>query len=329
MLVKLDPSVIDTLCCPLCKDDLHVLRDSFRCQACGLTYPAKTVRTGRDRSEKVFDFRIHRPEYCVPASRKIWQKAQTSYEEFHGSTIAVDSLQKYRDEIDSVKEIYTEEFHLAGRVLDVGGHQGRLRHYLAEDVTLYVAIDPYIGILEKIDEQPNLVRAYPCLSEPYNFLAANSEYLPFKPKTFDWIHMRSVIDHFEDPFRAFVEAFRCCRTGGTLLIGLAIMERLHERQKLLAKQEKLSPLRKVETKFRKDGLSGVAAAVMRTIGAKKSLEPDDGLQGDHIFRLTHSELLDLLERTGWRITKEHWQKAPYDHCIYASATAKELSKVTA
>ena len=66
------------------------------------------------------------------------------------------------------------------------------------------------------------MKAYPCLIEPCNFLLAQAERLPFKNNSFDWVHMRSVLDHLEDPYVALKEAYRVLEPGGSLLIGLTV-----------------------------------------------------------------------------------------------------------
>jgi len=295
MRIKLDEKVEQLLCCPVCKNDLAKSADGFRCRSCGLAFPKRVVRTGMNQEEVVFDFRIVRPAYCTPKGLKSWADAQSEYEHFHDKTVMHDSFQAYLEEIESVREIYTIEYDIKGQVLDVGGHQGRLRHYLGSDVSLYVSADPYIDIFADIESQPNLLRAYPCLQEPCNFISAHAEYLPFKAGSFDWIHMRSVVDHFADPFLAFLEAYRCSKVGGKLLVGLAILEKKYE----LNDDKVTLPIR-LARKLKRD--------VFPSLLSHKD---------DHMFRLTHRELMDLYVRTGWHIVKEHWQKPPCEFCIYA------------
>ncbi len=229
MFIKFDQALVEILCCPLCKGDLQKSDSGFSCGDCGLFFPPTVVEIGDGHVENVYDFRMNRPLYCVPQSKTLWQETQMVFEQFTDEFGSRDSLQEYLDEIDSVREIYTEEYHISGSVLDVGGHQGRLRHFLGDDVDLYVSIDPYMEVFRGLDEQPNLLKAYPCLSEPCNFLSADAEYLPFKSRSFDWIHMRSVVDHFEDPYQAFLEAYRVCKIGGRLLVGLAILEKIYNK----------------------------------------------------------------------------------------------------
>lgn len=315
MLTKLDEELIGVLACPLCKGDLERSPERFHCRACGLVFPRQDVRINETGLEGIFDFRIHRPEYCMPADYRLWAKGQDEYERWSRQRRGSGSIDEYLDEIESVREVYTEEYHISGSVLDVGGHQGRLRHYLEDDVSLYVSVDPYITVFENIENEPSLIQAYPCLTEPCNFLAAHAEYLPFKARSFDWIHMRSVLDHFADPYLALREAFRCCKASGRLLIGLALLEEAQVRGERCPGHDgpKRGVWQRALTKLRREGGRGFIKAIFVRLRG--------GGRDHHTFRLNHGELRDLLERTGWRIGKEHWQKPPRDFCIYISGTA--------
>ena len=160
-----------------------------------------------------------------------WQEGQRDFEDQMKQESQDDNLQVYLDEIESVREIYTEVFHMKGTILDVGGHQGRLRHYLGNDVTEYFSIDPIPFNFHEIEAQPNLCKAYPCLVKPLpypcKFVTGTAENLSmFHHDMFDWVHLRSVVDHLEDPHEAFREAIRVCKPGGHMLVGLAIEERI-------------------------------------------------------------------------------------------------------
>lgn len=334
MHIKLDEEVEQLLCCSMCKSDLAKSSDYFRCESCGLVFPKTVVNTNENQQEAVLDFRIVHPTYCLPEGFASWADAQSVYERFHEKGALCDSFEEYLNEIDSVREIYTVEYHIKGKVLDVGGHQGRLRHYLGSDVSLYVSVDPYINIFADIGLQPNLLHAYPCLQEPCNFIAANAEHLPFKAGSFDWVHMRSVVDHFADPYLAFLEAYRCTKVGGKLLVGLAILERKYEldniestRSDQKASVKETLSLRVAE-KLKRDGFLGLLSAIsQRGFHWRTNVSPPRH-KDDHMFRLTYSELKDLYERTGWHIFKEHWQKHPFQYCVYTCGEKRESSSST-
>ncbi len=108
--VKLDQEVIDVLCCPLCKGTVEMRDGVFVCEDCATRYPRRQVSQG-ELNDYVFDFRIQRPAYCASGSFSKWSGVQKEYETHHKLSSSSDLLQKYLDEIESVVEIYTEEFN--------------------------------------------------------------------------------------------------------------------------------------------------------------------------------------------------------------------------
>jgi SAM-dependent methyltransferase len=317
MFIKLDQKVIDLLCCPLCKAGVIQSKDReyFICTSCATQYPLKAINVG-NHTEQAYDFRIQRPSYSIPKMNKVWNESQKDYESFIERLSSQDRLENYLAEIDSVNEIYTQEFHIRGDVLDVGGSQGRLRHFLATpEVPLYVSIDPYLQVFDNIQDQPNLLKAYPSLSQPCNFLIGRAEELPFISNSFDWVHMRSVIDHFEDPYKALKEAYRVLRPNGNLLVGLAIIE----------KKKVLSFPTRVRLKLEREGVVGLLKGVISRLAGflrVQGVEKKD----HHIFRFTHAELKDLLSTIGFTVNKEHWQKPPFSYCIYLRASATKSNQ---
>jgi len=136
--------------------------------------------------------------------------------------------------------------------------------------------------------------------------------------TFDWVHMRSVLDHFQDPYLALKEAYRVLRFNGTLLIGLAVRG-----GKSLLKTDNshdnvsqfVSIISRVKTKFRYVGLTSfVRRGVRKVIKKEEKNMPDD-----HMFCWIYGDLIDLIRTAGFRVIKEHWQKPPFTMCIYLSA----------
>lgn len=316
MYVKLDGEVIDILRCPLCKGSLEGQWESFRCRDCATAYPRRTIRQA-DHDEHVFDFRIQRPPYCLPTGVARWADAQSEYERVYEKYTSLDILPLYLDEIDSVREIYTGQFFIKGRVLDVGGHQGRLRHFLnAEHVPLYVSVDPFPEVFENINSHPNLIRAYPSLLEPCNFLACHAENLPFARRSFDWVHMRSVLDHFCDPYLALKEAYRVLKDDGVLLVGLTVGGKPSAAKRdviVPGNQRSLSLLERVGKKVRREGFKSLIASIGER--SRDVLKPS----GDHTFHWDYADLTDLLRRTAFVTVKEHWQEAPVSMCVYLQA----------
>jgi len=242
---------------------------------------------------------------------------QDIYENVNNDISSSDNLNLYLKEIEGVKDIYTKQFEISGNVLDVGGHQGRLRHFLRGTVSTYVSIDPYLDVFKNIDSQKNLLKAYPCILEACNFLVGFAESLPFAEKSFDWVHMRSVLDHFSDPFIAMKEAYRVLKHGGRILIGLRV-ESKNSKGKSNFDWPFKGTFGRIITKTQREGFRGLRKAVLsriKTLGR----EPDD-----HVWHWRAKDLLDLIDKTGFVIEKEYWQNSvsTASTCIYVSARKK-------
>lgn len=299
MFIKLDGNVIKILCCPLCKGNVQNVGEKFICKDCNSKYTKQGILQ-KGRIEYAFDFRIQRPIYCIPDEIARRTEIQEEYMKYHRKLKLADNLKGYSETIDSVKEIYNEEFSIKGKVLDVGGGKGTLRHFLKNDVSLYVSIDPYPEIFQNLESQPNLLKAYPCLRNSCNFLLAHAENLPFKKNSFDWVHMRSVLDHFYDPYLALKEVYRVLKPNGFLLIGLSVQGGQISKKTYNVSQSLLELIKKV---------------IVKTTNSRKKNQAVD----DHTFRWQHKDLLDLLQATGFEVVKKHWQKHPFTMCIYLSA----------
>ena len=280
MTPKIDPWVREILVDPFGKLPLEQIEGGFR-SSYGRVY--RTV-------DGVIDLR--RPAFHIGADERIWASGQRHYEQWSTGLARADSLDVYRREIASVRQIY-EQIPLLGRVLDVGGHQGRLREYLADDQQ-YLSCDPYASVFADIEKQPNLLRAYRALNRPCNFVACHAEHLPIAEQTFDVVHMRSVIDHFRDPALALIEAFRVLRPAGQLVVGLTV----------------------------EGGKSGQAAFSDRIKEAVRHLLPYIGVQrysDHHVWHPTYRELAHLIEASGFRIEKAVWQEGTADRVVYIAA----------
>lgn len=305
MYVKLDPEIISIVCCPLCKGSLMAMNKKFFCKNCATEYPS---------IEEIFDFRINEPDYCLSGESVKWSNMQVEYEKYYSERSKRDDLDEYLNEIDSVKEIYNNEFDINGKVLDIGGGQGTTRYFLQPDkVSLYISVDPFINIFQNLQFQLNLLKAYPCLAEPCNFLACRAENLPFIANIFDWIQMRSVLDHFQDPYLALKEAYRVLKPGGILLIGLTVYggksSLKTENQDIILR----GFISKVIRKIQEAGLSGlIKASIRKLFNRKKYSDP-------HIFHWEYKNLIDLLNINKFTIVKEHWQKPPFTMCVYIGA----------
>jgi ubiquinone/menaquinone biosynthesis C-methylase UbiE len=293
----------DILCCPICKGNLS-FEGNYTCSECYESYDIIELNL-IEKSLLTLNTLVKYPRYCLPETYIKWRDVQDNYEKFHKKMLLHDDLDVYLSQIDSVDEIYKKEFMLSGSVLDVGGHQGRLRYFMNNDVNRYVSIEPFAEVFNGLNNQPNLLKAYPFISKPHDFIVGRAERLPFKSNTFDWVHMRSVVDHFLDPYIALKEACRVLKPGGSLLIGVAILE-------------------KMAVIGQKGNLSSVVYALLSRLknvfyGKAANVNTDK----DHLFHFTYHELLDLILKAKFVVTKEHWQKPPHDYCLYLSAVVNK------
>lgn len=300
---KFDKVLVPLVRCPLCKSRCQWQPGVFDCTSCGSVYRQLTVGDG-DATEHVYDFRVCRPDYCVPPGQSHWAKIQRRYEAYHRSNVLSDNLAVYLDQIESVRDLYTQHFPITGHVLDVGGHQGRLRHFLRQDqASLYVSFDPFPGVFKGLGDQPNLRRAYPCLDQACNFAAGHAEALPWVSGAFDWVHMRSVLDHFEDPYVALKEAYRVLKPDGRCLIGLTV-KRQSDQADASVPQADRSVVPTTATLVRR--IRGVATAVTKPL--RSPVHVPAGHQDEHLFEWRYEDLLDVLSRCRFSVLKQHWQR---------------------
>jgi ubiquinone/menaquinone biosynthesis C-methylase UbiE len=219
-----------------------------------------------------------------------WLTGQTEYERCEASDRGCETIESYKAEIRYDRPIY-EHFKLDGAVLDVGGGAGTVREFLPEHVK-FVSVDPYLCCLHDIPIAK--VEAYSCLSKPLNFIGAVAEFLPFIDDQFDWVHMRSMLDHVQVPDLALLEAHRVLRGDGHLLVGLYVEG---------GKSGNTSPKQKVKHLL-KDALSLVG------INRWKDY---------HTSHPTFSHLTKLMEDNGFVLTDVYWQPHWKDQVCYISA----------
>lgn len=305
MHVKLIPEIINLLSCPQCKSKLWTNGEKFACKECSSLFLLKETK-----EDKIFDFRIHRPDYCMTKTFLDWMRVQSSWEECYFERYSKqDDFEGYLKEISSMEPVYKREFSLKGRVLDVGGGEGMLRHFLPEDndENIYVNIDPTINVFSNFDARPNALRAFPSLSRSCNFLAGCAENLPFCSNSFDWVHMRSVLDHFQDPYFAVKEAWRVLRPHGSLLLGVTVYG---GRSSAKNKENFIS---RAIYKIRIDGLKEFLITGIKKIFRLR------GWETIHTFEWKYKDLVNLLNSAGFKIKKEYWQDPPYTMIVWIRA----------
>lgn len=309
MFLKDISQISQLLACPICKSDLIIENTVYKCPVCLTFFPGMEINNGAG-NEKLTDFRIRKPDYILSADDRLWQRVQQRYILFEQHYIQGNKEAGYIQEINEEQGTYTHEFQLKGRILDVGGQQGRIRKYLdAESLEQFVVADPFPETFHNLAKLDAILNAYPVIKEhPLYFLNCHAEHLPLKTGTFDWVHMHSSLDHFFDPYMALKEALRVLKPGGRILIMLYIAEGNPEIIKALAQK---SLLQRAKEKFARTGIMGIIDSLAWRL--KKKLPDDFKVKDDdHMFHLSSEQLKDLLSSTGFSIEKEYWEKPPHN-----------------
>ncbi|SRR5713226_1667787 len=275
------------LACPWCKGDLTESDVALLCANCG----SKWLVVGG-----VPDFR---PEY-QPEYLENWQKFQDEFEHE-----LYDPTQALRDR-EGCREVYEMlPVPIAGNFLDVGGADGLVRHFLPANVD-YLCTDPFIGapgVAQARGQNPGFPEVYPCITEPYSFVCALAERLPVKSRAFDFVHMRSMLDHVYDPIETLKEGYRCLRPGGYLLLGLSA--------------------RGGATRTLEPGIAGILARGFRVLRHEGIVEFSGrvlarlaGHRDNHLRHPSIQNLRSLLTKSRFEILWEHWTAPPFEHVVY-------------
>lgn len=219
-----------------------------------------------------------------------WLTGQVEYEKMVRGGQGESSIEAHKEGIGYVRPVY-EHFNLDGVVLDVGGGACTVREFLPAEAKV-VSVDPYISCIHEI--QPAQIEAYSCLARPLNFIGAAAEFLPFIHSQFDWVHMRSMLDHVQVPDLALLEANRVLKNDGNLLIGLYVEG---------GKSGRVTVEQKVKHLI-KDGLTYVGI---------------DKWQDHHTWHPTFSNLIKLIEDNGFIVNDVYWQPHYVDQVCYVHA----------
>jgi len=220
-----------------------------------------------------------------------WMKGQDKFETWETSGAGYEEeLKAYMAEIDYDRPVY-EHYRMGGLILDVGGGVGTVREFLPSTVK-FVSIDPFINAVHNIP--PAKKNAYRCLSQKLNFVAATAEFVPFVAEAFDWVHMRSVLDHVQVPELALLEALRVLNSGGRVLIGVSV-------------------------EGGKTGRIGSKRRMKKIIKKGLELVGIDAWKDHHTWHPTHKSLIKLIEDNGFHVEDVYWQPYWRDQVCYVCA----------
>ncbi|MBJ6801946.1 class I SAM-dependent methyltransferase [Geomonas propionica] len=221
-----------------------------------------------------------------------WKCGQDFYESWErNETFYQSRLEAYKKEIENDMPVY-DRFKMAGDILDVGGLTGTVREFLSKDCR-YVSIDPFIDAFLKTAKTK--IEAYQCLKQRCNFVGAVAEFIPFRAESFDWVHMRSMLDHVQVPDLALREAYRVLKPDGSLLIGLSVEG---------GKSGRKAPIR-----LAKD----IVKETLGFVGMKK-------YKDSHTWHPTYVNLLKLITDNGFEVKDTYWQPYWKDQVVYVLAS---------
>jgi len=221
-----------------------------------------------------------------------WMVGQEVYERWEASGEGYNNqVNAYKKEIEYDRPIY-EHFNMDGDILDVGGLTGTVREFLREDCR-FVSVDPYLEAAFKI--HPAKKEAYKCLSKRLNFIGALAEFLPFQSDSFDYVHMRSMLDHVQVPDLALKEANRVLKLNGKLMVGLYL--------------EGGKSGRKPFIRWAKDMIK----EMLELIGIEK-------YKDFHTWHPTYMNLIKLITDNGFEVKESYWQPFWKDQVVYVFAT---------
>lgn len=196
------------LVCPLCKGDIDVAVGMVAC------------RTGHLRITQT------RPDCVDLLPREValtepgrWSERQVTMTEWYRDLLAApgDAAACFEKDYRAYSGVLGT---LSGRVLDIGGGNGIVRHYL-DDRVQYIVLEPDLAWLDA--EWADLADRFPCLAFPPCFVRGIGEYMPFSGASFDAALAFWSLNHAVDPPAVIAEAARILRPGGLLLLVLEDM----------------------------------------------------------------------------------------------------------
>jgi ubiquinone/menaquinone biosynthesis C-methylase UbiE len=166
-----------------------------------------------------------------------------------------------------------------------------VREFLPADVE-FVSTDCWLQA--PVANSTSRKAAYSCLNRPLNFIGASAEFQPFISESFDWVHMRSMLDHVQVVDLALLEAWRVLKPDARILIGLYV----------------------------DGGKSGVISFERRLKDSIKAGLENFGIdrwKDHHIWHPTYKNLLKLITDNYFAIENTYWQPHFEDMVCYVCA----------
>ena len=284
----------ERLACPLSKMPLALRNDGLLSTSCGFLYRENDFRVGLEFSQD-------------------WAEGQSEYELFEKQWLEMVNHPEKLLELDSETADVYDEIKMCGDVLDVGGAYGFVIKQAGLDPNRYVSLDPIDMDWCRLQEYKHIDTHYSSCQAAAR-IRGFAEFLPVIDASFDFVHMRSCIDHFANPRLALLEAFRVLRQGGRLVIGISLdgAYKMEHEESYKRNQFGLRGLVK-----RMSSKSLVLRHMISLVRNGKLYKHDH-----HMFHPTKDSLRELIESNGFKIENELWQQA-YHNVIYLQAIRLE------
>jgi|GEM_PF-1445586 len=198
------------LLCPVCQENLEFLSEAIQCKKCNTQF--RQLDPGW-----INLFPLH---WLLQEETTHWEERQKDMEAWYQDLVS--SPANAESCLSHDYSAYADYLAtLSGRILDIGGGVGLVRHYLDPQKTEYIVVDPGIEWLRS--EWSSLAESFPCLATKPLFVRGVGEYLPFKSNTFDVLLSFWSLNHASKPERVFQEAARVLKPGGTFFLVLEDM----------------------------------------------------------------------------------------------------------
>ena len=226
-----------------------------------------------------------------------WLMGQNFYEQWleNGEISILKKETNFKKVKELEKPVY-DSLSIKGRVLDIGGGVGTLREFLDNQCN-YLCVDPHYKSLKNIPQKK--IDIFKCLKESINFIVGFAEFLPLKDSSFDFVHMRSMLDHVQIPDLVILEANRVLKKNGKLIVGMTI-----DRGK--------------NGKFIiKDYIKNLLRELLYHLGMRS-------FRDYHTWHPTLKNLKKVINDNGFVIEKTIWQPGMDDRVVYIQAIKSNI-----
>lgn len=195
------------LVCPICKGELTHSSGALTCTECREHFPQPSS-----------DWFNLLPAHVLEHDESDWEERQEKMEKWYNDLDTDEAVHCFTIDYKPYAPLLAT---LSGRILDLGGGNGVVRHYLPDEAQ-YVSLDPSLDWLQA--EWSSLADAFPCLETPPDFVRGVGEHLPFQVQAFDAVLAFWSLNHVSQPEAVFHEVHRVLKPGGKFLVILEDME---------------------------------------------------------------------------------------------------------